>query len=266
MKKLISLILSLVLVLSFTACGDKAGAGWQEHYDLGIKYVNEEKYEEAVLAFLKALEIDPTQQAVYIALAEVYARQGNYTAAQEILDKAIAEIGETADLTGAKDKIPYGTDYPGAASEKRHDLEDGRYFIDYYDEEGNCILTIFHDTDGTILYHLTEEEEFEYYDSGNIKTVFRYQTYQWRDDDRPGMLLMISVYDENGEMVWSNEPVYFGTDITYIKNGSDSPAPYSVKGFEEDGRWWVEEYDADGNYAYRTEYDADGSVIYVDEF
>jgi len=94
MKKLISLILSLVLVLSFTACGDKAGAGWQEHYDLGIKYVNEEKYEEAVLAFLKALEIDPTQQAVYIALAEVYARQGNYTAAQEILDKAIAEMAK----------------------------------------------------------------------------------------------------------------------------------------------------------------------------
>ena len=265
MKKIISLILSLVMMLSFTACGTKAEATWQEHYDIGIKYVNEAKYEEAILSFTKALEIDPKQAPVYIALAEVYVQQENYTAAAETLDKAIAEIGRTDELTAAKDKIPSGTDYPGAVREDRHDLDDGRYFINYYDEEGNCILTIFHDVDGTVLYHLTTEAEFEYYDNGNIKTIFEYQTYQWRDNDKPEMLLMIYHHDENGELIWANEAVYFADSLTYIENDDGSPAPYSVKGFEEDGRWWIEEYDADGYFIRLTEYDADGSVVYVEE-
>ena len=105
MKKIISIVLSLVMMLSFVGCGQKAVAGWQEQYDLGIKYVNEAKYEEAILAFTKALEIDPKQQPVYIAMADVYIRQGDYTAAQETLAKAETETGTSAELTQTKEKL-----------------------------------------------------------------------------------------------------------------------------------------------------------------
>ena len=71
MKKLLSFILAVVLMVTSAGCSN-AEARWQEQYDLGIKFVNEAKYEEAILSFTKALEIDPKQPVVYIRLADAY--------------------------------------------------------------------------------------------------------------------------------------------------------------------------------------------------
>jgi|GEM_PF-2618047 len=101
MKKILSLILMISLLFSLAACGQKATATWQEQYDLGVRYLNEGKYEEAVIAFNAAIEIDPKQADAYIGLASVYAAQGYTDKAVEILEKAVAEIGETEELTTA---------------------------------------------------------------------------------------------------------------------------------------------------------------------
>lgn len=46
---------------------------WQEQYDFGVRYLLEGNYEEAILAFTAAIELEPTQPAVYLARGEAYA-------------------------------------------------------------------------------------------------------------------------------------------------------------------------------------------------
>lgn len=58
MKRLTAFILTVLVMLSLTACGGKAPL-WQEQYDLGMRYLSEGNYEEAILAFAAAIEIDP---------------------------------------------------------------------------------------------------------------------------------------------------------------------------------------------------------------
>lgn len=63
MKKIIHLILSLILIAGLCACGAKT---WQKQYDLGMRYLTEGSYEEAILAFTAAIEIDPKNADAYI--------------------------------------------------------------------------------------------------------------------------------------------------------------------------------------------------------
>ena len=56
-KRITALLLAAILLLSLAACGAKDP--WQEKYDLGMRYLNEGNYQEAVIAFEAAIEIDP---------------------------------------------------------------------------------------------------------------------------------------------------------------------------------------------------------------
>lgn len=58
------------LVLLLSAC--KKQVTWQEQYDLGMKYLGEGSYQEAVTAFQQAIALDANQQSVYIGTADAY--------------------------------------------------------------------------------------------------------------------------------------------------------------------------------------------------
>lgn len=94
----------LIIALLLTGCSNSPTneSTWQEQYDLGVRYLSEGNYEEAIIAFNAAIEIDPKQEDAYIGLAKVYAAQGDTDKATEILDKGIAKIGETEGLINAK--------------------------------------------------------------------------------------------------------------------------------------------------------------------
>lgn len=73
--KLLCLLLALLGLLS--ACSahsedaaEKAAPTWQSQYDLGVRYLSSGNYEEAILAFNAAIEIDPKN-------AETYEQRGN---------------------------------------------------------------------------------------------------------------------------------------------------------------------------------------------
>lgn len=73
MRRTISLLLALVLLLTLCGCGKKDGGGtWQEQYDLGVRYLSDGNYEEAILAFTAAIEIDPKQADAYIGRGDAY--------------------------------------------------------------------------------------------------------------------------------------------------------------------------------------------------
>lgn len=93
--RLTALLLALMLILSLSACGGKDSPAenspltWQEQYDLGVRYLSEGKYEEAIIAFTAAIEIDPKQSTAYLSLAEVYTAQDNVEQATAILQQAL---------------------------------------------------------------------------------------------------------------------------------------------------------------------------------
>ena len=71
MKRVFALILVMALLLC--GCGFKNPL-WQEQLDLGVRYLNEGNYAEAILYFSTAIEIDPNNPDAYVLRGDAYAR------------------------------------------------------------------------------------------------------------------------------------------------------------------------------------------------
>ena len=93
MKRTVTLLLALLLTLSLAACGEKAPT-WQEQYDLGQRYLTEGNYEEAILAFTAAIEIDPKRPEAYLSLADAYEASGDPDAARKTLEDGLAATND----------------------------------------------------------------------------------------------------------------------------------------------------------------------------
>lgn len=89
MKKICLLIALALVLLLCTAC-DKGT--WEEHYDLGMKYLSEENYEEAVVEFTAAIEIDDTKPEAFLGRAKAYAFLG------DSYEQAIADFEKVIEL------------------------------------------------------------------------------------------------------------------------------------------------------------------------
>lgn len=63
--KKVSMVILMLAVILLSACGNESR--WQDQYDLGMQYLTEGNYEEAIVAFSEAIEIDPNN-----ALAGLY--------------------------------------------------------------------------------------------------------------------------------------------------------------------------------------------------
>ncbi len=84
MKRITTLFLTGLLLLSLAACGAKDP--WQEQYDLGMRYLNEGNYQEAVIAFEAAIEIDPKRVEAYSGLSNTYMAMGEYDKGLQVWD------------------------------------------------------------------------------------------------------------------------------------------------------------------------------------
>lgn len=83
---------SLLAMLLLTACGYTDTTTWEEQYDIGIHYLSEGNYEEAIIAFAAAIEIDPKRADAYIGLADAYVAQGDMEQARRILEDALSVV------------------------------------------------------------------------------------------------------------------------------------------------------------------------------
>ena len=96
----------LALVLLLCSCGQSSSIEreknntptWQERYDLGVRYLSEGNYQEAIIAFTEAIEIDPKQTPAYVGRGDAYIDSGatmeNFDLAQTDFEKA-PELDET---------------------------------------------------------------------------------------------------------------------------------------------------------------------------
>ena len=97
MKRVISLFLAAVLALGLVSCGG-GGDSWQEQYDLGVRYLSEGNYEEAIVAFTAAIDIDPKRAEAYIGLADAYIATEDYDQAKAVLEDALEKVSEEQHL------------------------------------------------------------------------------------------------------------------------------------------------------------------------
>jgi len=108
MKRNSALLTAFVIMLNLCACIATQPEGltgtasqnptWQEQYDLGVRYLSEGNYEEAILAFSAAIEIDPKRADAYTSLADIYMELGEYDKAADILEQGLSNLeGEAAE-------------------------------------------------------------------------------------------------------------------------------------------------------------------------
>ena len=71
-KRILNLLVLCALLVGLSACGQSAEAQWQEQYDLGVRYLSEGNYEEAIIAFTAAIEIDPKRAEAFVGRGDAY--------------------------------------------------------------------------------------------------------------------------------------------------------------------------------------------------
>ena len=143
MKRTMGILLVLILSLTLCACGKRSGTGWQEQYDLGVRYLSEGNYEEAVIAFTAAIEIDPKRPEAYLGLADAYTGAGDLDAARKALEDGLAATGD-AEIQARLDELSAEAgNLTGQPPFSFQDLEDWGYpyGVDVYElmANGNII-------------------------------------------------------------------------------------------------------------------------------
>ena len=315
MKRGICLLLALLLL---AGCGgaESAVAGWQEQYDLGIQYLSEQNYSEAILAFTEAIAIDPNRPELYVGRAQAYIasgetaenlaaaladyekaqelgytaadlwlgladiciRQGDYDKAREVLEEGLAATGGDPDIQAKLDELDSGTVTDGTGRVRLRSGYDENgdltwYHVYTYDESGREAGVTHYDGEGNELGHVDI-----LYD-GNKRPV---QNYAFSGSD--GWLIrMENTYNEAGQVVREvsyplDDHLATISEYTYNEQGKrvrlDSfmldgqSLGYTQYGWSTDAGQleWVESYSAAGTLDYRIDYfrDDQGRIIRTD--
>lgn len=304
MKRTGRLVLLLLTFLVLTGCGQKAKETkeakeaeetWQDQYDLGMKYLEEEKYEEAIAAFTasiekeakqpdsylarggayilsgenpenlsaaladyeQAVELDEACVQAYLGLADVYIRQREYEKALEILREG---FGKTGEEKGIKDKIEE------MESGNILDSEGKNRRIAYY-VDGNLFgyIELYYSEEGKTsgvaaldaAGNQTEYKEFVYDEHGN-------RVEYWYGADIDGAVKLSKEtyeYDAEGNCI---KTIHYGEDenpdVYYLNEFGENGklAKRSTYGIEGDFRGYhLYEYDENGNRIKYSLYDSD---------
>ena len=299
MKRICGLLLTLALVLGLAACA-KAPA-WQEQYDLGVKYLSEGNYEEAIIAFTAAIEIDPTQAPLYSGRGRAYVRSGetaenlaaalaDFEAALE-LDETLAEawLGladvyiRQGDYDKALEVLKEGLEKTGndpAIADKIAEIEGGTIT----DSSGRMRRESSHDGDGNLIwyriYGYPEGKSYEVtsYDAAGNQTGYAYsasdgsgnQTAMVSKTVNNGKVSQIlQEFDGSGNCVKSTHYTEAGEISQYTVFTHDAAGNCTrMETFGPDGalrNYDVLEYNAAGKCAKRMYFGADGSLTHYQE-
>ena len=154
---------------------------WQEQYDLGVRYLSEGNYEEAIIAFTAAIEIDARHPEVFLSRANAYiaagetegnlaAAEGDYLAALE-LDEMLADA-----YIGLIDIYIAAADFDSAGEF----LELGQQAF-----ESSVIPDIFEEAEQRILNAMVENEDYSFMYSGDLENIFETILSGWKVNGTP---------------------------------------------------------------------------------
>ena len=288
MRKTAALFTLLALTLSLCACKNTA-ARWQEQYDLGMWYLSDGEYEEAIIVFNAAIEIDPTQADAYLSLANAYIGMNDFDAAREILEQGY-ELTQSEALKAKLEELDSGNIFDFWGNPRKRSGYDGSgnlkwyHIYEYdkkqtvsvttynasgvqtgfwdgfrYDEEGRELISMVYD-DGGVIFGTVESV---YDEQGRVIRVNAFdldglsQGYNIDEYDEAGNLIHRYVYDGEGELQFDDQFVFDGDRCIGLEEyGSEGTLLFRVEyRYDEQGRLTdIIEYGADGALIYREEY------------
>ena len=203
---------------------------WQEQYDLGMRYLSESNYEEAILAFTAAIEIDPKQVDSYAYLIQTQLAIGNVEEAEQTRIRGFNATGD------GRLGIPLGDGWiwygESSVFEERltyrpfvflneNQQETIRKSIQFTKEKnGEEVRDLLFNSD--LPNQLCTEVDGFKIDIRIIRTPEEYRKYRW-DDRESGKDYREEIYlefrPENGDgyvYEWTS-----GMDSTYVINDND---------------------------------------------
>lgn len=223
-----ALALWFCAMLAFTGCASKAES-YQDKYDLGVKYVSEGNYEEAILALNAAIEIDPKQVDAYLTLADIYIQQNNTDAAVAVIEQGLAALGSDESLSNKLEELTTTTTTtdqeqstetsstertPESFAERETPFEELDAYLQGVIQQ---TVTAVINNDEQALVALCNDETFGSSETISVYTrIDNYKVYFWHSDNLYD--LSVDVREENGAAYMaavsgrlSDEPPY-----TYI--------------------------------------------------
>lgn len=213
-------ILAFILVLGLNACGQKAGTSWQEQYDLGVRYLSEGNYEEAVIAFTAAIEIDPKRPEAFIRRGDAYAGQAE--------ESGSPEEGESSTL------------YRNALADYLAAIELDDQLVEAYEKAAGVYVNLGN-LDAAI--DLLERGAEATGDSGLSNYL-----EELRDSTRLKLLTRQAVYNPDGQLVedasYTYDEAYYQLSIETVKyNDMGQVKGTEKKEFQYDQNtaswWWI---------------------------
>ena len=78
-----------ICVAGVFLCACSSQSRWQKQYDLGIQYLIDENYEEAVVAFQAAIEVEPNQAEGYQGIGQAYQGQAQTLIAENSWEEGL---------------------------------------------------------------------------------------------------------------------------------------------------------------------------------
>ena len=179
---------------------------------LAEKYMSELNYEEAILAYKAAIEIDPKCEDAYLELLDLYIAMEAYDMAEEVIaqaensldDEIILAMREKTNTLLASADTETDNKSENTNQEENETTTEAttksepylRYMqATSYDSEGNVtsIKKEEYDTDGNIINTI-------FYDVNG--TAYRSEEYQYDNNDN---LIMSARYDENKNLTSKTE-------------------------------------------------------------
>lgn len=296
MKKITGLFFVLLLLFQLGACGQST-LTWEEQYDLGVRYLSDGNYEEAIIAFTAAIEIDSKRPDAYIGRGGAYIGAGE---TEENLATALADYKAVLDMDdsvadawlGLTDVYIRMGDYDTAleiireAAEKTHgdsdvlskleDMENGVF----EDSSGRLRQEIAYDETGSVLWRFVHsydsmgrEAAVTSYDgqgncTGHVDLVYDERGRQVVSyGESTAVIRRDLTYDDQDNLI---KEVVYGEDgqvqefmkYTYNADGLES----SCERYHPDGALWSTltfEYDSAGNMTRQNDY-RDGVLAIYD--
>ena len=242
-------ILALIGVYTLTNKSEP-GQTWQQQYDLGVRYLSEGNYEEAVIAFMAAIEIDPKRVETYVALADLYEAMGDADKLLEILENGVEATGDEAlaeRLEKLKKDINSVESVTGGADSDNASAENDKTNSAEYSFESLVFFENILTTDDIPLVNMSFDEA-----AAHIGADFffehegREQANAYTEDDTSGYNY-IDVYRYSGDREVSDF-AYYGyehlttnTEIRGICLGDSFETVLIKMGIETEAAKWISE-------------------------